>query len=237
MTFEEARAENWIYPEYHYEKFRTGEQRPDGNLGFNTPTGRIELYSTLFGQWGQKPVPHYAEPPYSPNQVPERFDKDEYLAKYPLIMTTGARHFAFFHSEHRQMPHLRALNPNPEFEIHPDTAEKYGVRHGDWCWIENHLGRVQLKANVSPVLDPSTISLDHAWWFPERAAEDTGNGCYDTYVSNANVIIEAGCGESGFGNNCKSHMCRVYACAPEEIIGDTDMDEIVSRFAPNEELV
>ena len=89
MTFEEARAENWIYPEYHYEKFRTGEQRPDGNLGFNTPTGRIELYSTLFGQWGQKPVPHYAEPPYSPNQVPERFDKDEYLAKYPLIMTHG----------------------------------------------------------------------------------------------------------------------------------------------------
>ena len=182
-------------------------------------------------------MPHYAEPPYSPNHVPERFDKDEYLAKYPLIMTTGARHFAFFHSEHRQMPHLRALNPNPEFEIHPDTAEKYGVRHGDWCWIENHLGRVQLKANVSPVLDPSTISLDHAWWFPERAAEDTGNGCYDTYVSNSNVIIEAGCGESGFGNNCKSHMCRVYACAPEEIIGDTDMDEIVSRFAPNEELV
>ena len=91
--------------------------------------------------------------------------------------------------------------------------------------------------NVSPVLDPSTISLDHAWWLPERDPEDNGNGCFDTYISNANVVIEAGCGESGFGNNCKSHMCRVYKCEPEEIIGDTDMQMISERFAMNEELV
>lgn len=88
------------------------------------------------------------------------------------------------------------------------------------------------------MLDPSTISLDHAWWFPERAAEDTGNGCYDTYVSNANVIIEAGCRrERGSATTASRTCARVYTCAPEEIIGDTDMDEIVSRFAPNEELV
>lgn len=243
MTFEEAREENWIYPEYHYQKYRTGEQRPDGKPGFNTPTGRIELYSTLFVQWGQRPVPHYAEPPFSPNQVPDRFNKDEYLEKYPLIMTTGARHFAFLHSENRQMPHLRALNPDPIFEIHPEMAEKCGVKDGDWCWIENHLGRVQLKAVVEPILDPSTVALDHAWWFPERDAEDevteegTHLGCYGTYASNANVIVEAGCGESGFGNNCKSQMCRVYKCAPEEIYGETDMREIVAKFSPDEEMV
>ena len=243
MTFEEARAENWIYPEYHYEKFRTGEQRPDGKLGFNTPTGRVELYSTLFGLWGQKPVPHYAEPPYSPNQVPARFDKDAYLAEYPLIMTTGARHYASFHSEHRQIPHLRALNPDPCFEIHPDTAAELGIKDGDWCWIENHLGRIQEKAILTMALDPSTVSLDHAWWFPEADPEDKFDeygkrlGCYETYASNANVIVEAGCGESGFGNNCKSHMCKVYRCTPEEARRDTDIKYIEERFAPNYDLV
>lgn len=243
MTFEEARAENWIYPEYHYEKFAKGEQRPDGQLGFNTPTGRIELYSTLFSQWGQKPVPHYAEPPFSPNQVPAKFNKEEYLEKYPLIMTTGARQWPSFHSEHRQIPHLRAIHPNPEFEISPGAAEKYGISHGDWCWIENHLGRVQLKANVSPVLNDETVALDHAWWFPERDPEDKFDedgkrlGSYDTYASNPNCIIVAGCGESGFGNNCKSQMCCVYKCEPDEIYGETDMREIVERFSPNEELV
>jgi anaerobic selenocysteine-containing dehydrogenase len=243
MTFEEAREENWIYPDYHYEKFRKGEQRPDGQLGFNTPTGRIELYSTLFGQWGQKPVPHYAEPPYSPYRIPGRFDQEEYLAKYPLIMTTGARQWASFHSEHRQVPHLRALHPNPEFEISPQTAADLDIKQGEWCWIENHLGRVQLKANIQPILDPRVVSLDHAWWFPERDAEDSFDkdgkriGSYGTYASNPNVIIEAGCGESGFGNNCKSHMCKVYPCAPDEVYGETDMDEFAKRFAANEELI
>ncbi len=241
MTFEETRDENWVYPDFHYEKFRKGEQRPDGQLGFNTPTGRIELYSTLFGQWGQKAVPWYSEPPYSPYKVPERFNKEEYLEKYPLIMTTGARQWASFHSEHRQIPHLRALHPNPEFELAPETAEKYGIKTGDWCWIENHLGRIQLKANVSPILDPSTIALDHAWWFPERNPEDELDkdgkhlGCYGTYASNANVIVEAGCGESGFGNNCKSHMCRIYKCQPDEVYCDTNMDEIVEKFSPVKE--
>ncbi|WP_165061151.1 molybdopterin-dependent oxidoreductase [Adlercreutzia sp. ZJ154] len=243
LTFEEAREENWIYPEYHYYKYANGEQRPDGQLGFNTPTGRVELYSTLFAQWGQKPVPHYAEPPFSPYNVPARFNKEEYLEKYPLIMTTGARQWASFHSEHRQFPHLRALHPNPEFEIAPETAEKYGISDGDWCWIENHLGRIQLKANVSPILDPSTVALDHAWWFPERQGEDRLDkdgkhlGSYDTYASNPNVIVQAGCGESGFGNNCKSQMCRVYKCELDEIYGETDMREIVEKFSPNEELM
>ena len=243
MTFEEAREENWMYPEYHYEKFRKGEQRPDGKLGFNTPTGRIELYSTLFNLWGQKPVPHFAEPPYSPNQVPARFDKDEYLEKYPLIMTTGARHTAFFHSEHRQIPHLRALHPDPCFYLNQNVADRFGVKDGDWCWIENHLGRIQEKAVITPTLNDRTISLDHAWWFPERSGEDSFDkdgkrlGCFDTYASNANVIVEAGCGESGFGNNCKSQMCTIYPCKPEEIYGETDMDEIVSKFSPNEELI
>lgn len=225
MSFEEARAENWIYPEYHYEKYRKGEQRPDGQLGFNTPTGRVELYSTLFGAWGQKPVPHFAEPPVSPYSTPE------YAEEYPLIMTTGARQWASFHSEHRQIPHLRALHPDPEFEIAPATAEGLGIKQGDWCWIENHLGRVQLRANVSPVLDPRVVSLDHAWWFPERDPEDTGTGCYGTYASNPNVITQAGCGESGFGNNCKSYLCKVYKCGAGEVIAEADMSEIAERFS------
>ncbi|MDR2108778.1 MAG: molybdopterin-dependent oxidoreductase, partial [Coriobacteriales bacterium] len=204
MSFTEAREENWIYPEFHYHKFRTGEQRPDGQLGFNTPTGRIELYSTLFGQWGQKPVPHFAEPPISPYSDPE------YAKDYPLILTTGARQWASFHSEHRQIPHLRALHPDPSIEIHPKTAEPLGVREGDWVIVENSLGKIRMKAVLTAALDERVVSCDHAWWFPEKDPEDKGGGCYGTYESNANVLIKAGCGESGFGNNCKCTMCRIY---------------------------
>lgn len=241
-TFEEAREQNWIYPDYHYRKFEKGEQRPDGQLGFNTPTGRIELYSTLLARWGQNPLPIYSEPPFSPYHLPELIEEEDpdYREQFPLIMTTGARQWASFHSEHRQIPHLRALHPEPEIEMHPETAEKLGIKTGDWCWVENHLGRVQLKARIEPILDPQVVALDHAWWFPERDAADAYDedgkhlGHYGTYASNPNVIIQAGCGKSGFGNNCKSQLCRVEKCAPEEVYADVDMEAFAERFAPKE---
>lgn len=209
-TFKECTAENWIYPEYHYQKYRIGEQRADGKVGFNTPTGRIELWSTLLNMWKQHPVPVYGEPPYGPIGSPELMEE------YPFILTTGARQWASFHSEHRQIPHLRAIHPWPEFIIHPDAAAENDIHTGDWCYLENHLGKIKMRAKVSPEVDPRVISCDHAWWFPERDAEDHGDGCYETYVSNANVLIEAGCGESGFGNNVKCMVCKVYRVPEEE---------------------
>lgn len=116
ITYDKSRKLNWIYPEFHYRKFEKGEQRPDGKVGFNTPTGRIELWSTLLASWGQKPLPYFEEPPMSPYSQPELYKE------YPLVLTTGARHYESFHSEHRQMSRLRSRLPQPLFEIHPDKA-------------------------------------------------------------------------------------------------------------------
>jgi len=204
LTYDEFRTENWVYPEYRYEKFRRGEQRPDGQPGFNTITGRIELYSLLLKEWGQNPLPTFAEPPRSPYSTPELFEE------YPFILSTGARQYASFHSEHRQIPRLRAMHPNPTFEIHPEAAEKLGIKAGDWCWIESPKGRAKLVADVTPILHPKVIQADHGWWFPEADPEDKGGGCYEAYTSNINEALYAGCGKSGFGNTVKSSICKVY---------------------------
>ena len=47
-------------------------------------------------------------------------------------MMTGRRVGVMFHSEHRQIPWLREINPDPTIEIHPDTAKKYGIEDGNW---------------------------------------------------------------------------------------------------------
>ena len=211
ITYDDSRKLNWIYPEFHYRKYAKGEQRPDGQLGFNTITGRIELYSLLLQQWGEKPVPYYAEPPMSPYSQPE-------LAKeYPLILTTGARHYESFHSEHRQMPRLRSRIPEPQFEIHPDKAAELGIEDGDWCWIESPIGRCREKARLTPIVDPRVVQADHGWWFPEADPEDQGEGCFATYAKNINVCLPSECGDTGFGNQSKCYLCKVYKCAPEEI--------------------
>ncbi|MGB9662798.1 MAG: molybdopterin-dependent oxidoreductase, partial [Moorellaceae bacterium] len=85
ITFDELKERVVVHPPYEYRKYETGKLRPDGEPGFMTPSGKIELYSVLFEAWGDDPLPYYEEPPYSPYSTPE-------LAReYPFILTTGAR--------------------------------------------------------------------------------------------------------------------------------------------------
>ena len=101
LTFEELENNHYIYPDFQYKKHEKGLLRQDGAPGFNTASGRIELYLSVFDTWnmGLDPLPYYTEPAESPVATPQ-------LAKeYPLVLTTGARSTVFFHSENRQPGH------------------------------------------------------------------------------------------------------------------------------------
>jgi len=52
-----------------YYKYEKGMLRSDGQPGFATPTGRVELWSTAFHQFGEDPLPFYAEPEFGPVAV------------------------------------------------------------------------------------------------------------------------------------------------------------------------
>ena len=75
MTYEELKEKVVYQREVNYRKYETGRLRPDGQPGFNTPTGRIELYSTMFRQFGEDPLPYYEEPQQSPVSTPELMDE------------------------------------------------------------------------------------------------------------------------------------------------------------------
>ena len=137
FTMEELENDHagMIYNDFRYYKYEKGLLRPDGQPGFMTPTGRYEFYISLFDSWGVDALPFYEEPPTSPVSTPELAEE------YPLVLTTGKRSFEFFHSEWRQANTTsRELHPVPYFDIHPDTAAKYGVAEGQWTWIENQMG-------------------------------------------------------------------------------------------------
>ena len=106
MTFDDFRKAGVIQPEEVYRKYEKGMLRPDGQIGFLTRTGRFELWSTAFPEFGEDPLPYYMEPPFSPyNEDLDPAIKEE----YPLILTTGARTYVSFHSEHRQIQSLRDM--------------------------------------------------------------------------------------------------------------------------------
>ena len=175
LSFREFQEMGYVSVPPQYEKYKEN--------GFDTPTGKVELYSTLFEKNGLDPLPAYQEPPESPVSTPE-------LAReYPLILISGGRHIAYFHSEGRQIPALRKLSPEPEIEIHPDTAGELGLDAGDWIWIEtprNKGERTSFRVKLTEGIDPRVVHVPHGWWFPERPGPE--HGCFD---SNINVVLSA----------------------------------------------
>jgi len=125
--------------------------------GFHTPSRKVEFYSDELEKLGYDPLPTYCENPESEISSPE-------LAKeYPLVLTTGARILEYWHSQYRNLPALRRRIPDPVFEVHPETAQRYGVADGEWALVETRRGSIEIKASVTEDIAPNVISIPHGW--------------------------------------------------------------------------
>ena len=214
-TFQEL-AENgmrrWA-PEGPFRPYRRHERgllRADGKPGFNTQTGKVELWSTSFAQWGLDPLPHYKEPAQSAISTPQLYEK------YPLTMIAGTRSGLFFHSEHRMIPWLREKMPDPLVELHPETASQYGIRDGEWVYIENDYGRVRRKAKLTPTVHPKTINTMHGWWMPEEAGAEPN--LFGVWKYQVNQLVPGPQDSvSGFGGGqYKTTLVRLARMAEED---------------------
>ncbi len=203
ITFEELQDLGWVQQEFEYRKYEKGLLRNDGEPGFNTPTGLVELASSLYEDWGEDPLPYFEENQYTPLSHPELADE------YPLILTTGGRETTSFHSEHRQIPSLRAIMPNPLVQINPELAEELGIEEGDWVCIENPLGKCVEKAQITPIVAPRVVHAQHGWWYPEQDGE--APNLFGLWKSSLNSLIpHRAIGRIGFGAPYKNVMCKIY---------------------------
>jgi len=193
-TWQDFKKMNYIRGEVRHQKYR--------ETGFSTPTGKLEIYSTLLEEWGYDPLPQFREPPESPYSRPDLY------RDYPYILITGRRLPGFFHTENRQVPWLRELHRDPTVEIHPETARKEGIEEGDWVTIESPRGKVRQRARLFAGMDPRVISAEHAWWFPEN--QDPRHGWEE---SNINLLTDDSfdhCDPAMGATPVRTLLCRVY---------------------------
>ncbi len=190
------------YPPLHQNKYVN-------NGGFWTPTGKVECNSTIMRQLGYEGMPSYIGTAENPEDTPEL------LEEYPLVLTTGGGFMPFHHSEHFNMPNIRYLYPDPYFYINPDCAENLGIEQGDWCWIETRRGRIKMRANVEPIVDPRVIMCPRGWWYPERdgsADLDNPFGCLESNVNTLTSVDDEDCDPKGGSWSNRGMLCKVYKC-------------------------
>jgi len=215
INFEKMKEMSYIQIPYEYKKY---EKRG----GFRTPTGKIELYSTVFEKLGYDPLPYYEEPPESPLSTPEL------LNEYPYVLTTGGRRVHYFCSEGKQIGSFRRSHGFPHVEIHPETAAKHGIKNGDLVYIETRRGRIVQQAWVHDGIDPRVINCEYGWWFPEK--KDPEHGCFD---SNCNVLTSM---DPPFDPcmgtyQLRGMLCRIYK-AEDQTIEDKYNDWVYKSDLP-----
>jgi anaerobic selenocysteine-containing dehydrogenase len=143
--------------------------------GFNTPTGRIEIFSTTFANAGYAPLPEF-----SPD------NKDN--AQYPLRLTFF-RDVHFCDEQHRNIPRLRRAVPEPCLEMHPRTAHEKGIADGESIYLETATGKVKLKAKFNDSLHPQVVATVYGWWQPCAELQLAGYDPFRANGANTNLLI------------------------------------------------
>ena len=125
-----------------YKKWEKGMLRADGKPGFETPTGKFEIKSTVLEKLGHNGLPEYKESDETPVSNPELFKK------FPLILGTGS-YKPDMKSCFRAIPSFIEKYPHPIVEINPKDAEKRGLTTGDVVVIKTARGEVIMRAHAT----------------------------------------------------------------------------------------
>lgn len=134
---------------YGVKQYGTYQQK-----GFPTPSGKIELYSSKLLELGHPPLP----------ACQWQEDNESIAAeKYPLLLITGVRHLEYTHSQFRDVPSLRKKVSEPMAEVHPTTAQRYGVADKQMIYIETAQGKIEIKAKVTEDIMPEVVSIPFGW--------------------------------------------------------------------------
>ena len=122
--------------------------------GFATPSGKVELSSSILRDLGFDPLPYWREaPPADP--------------RFPLELFMGVREDEFFQTGQRFIPELRQRRPEPQCYLHPADAAEWQVSEGEWIDVETVAGRVRLQATLRDDMPVGLIRVPHGWWKPE----------------------------------------------------------------------
>ena len=140
LSFEELRTRGYVEPEEESDD----ESDTEEEIVFNTPSGKIEVYSETLEQAGFSPWPEWNEPPYP---KPEEF----------YLLTGKVGQHTQFGTQNNVL--LHKYEDEPRAWIHPEPAEARGIYTDDLISITSSVGELKVRALVTEAIRPDCIYM------------------------------------------------------------------------------
>lgn len=154
VSFSRLEEEQIVYatPPVQYRKYL--------DKGFNTPSGKVEFYSTLFEANGYSPIPHYTEP------AMETLNPKILSEKGFSLLATSRRPAQFVHTKLKNIEVLSKSYPEPLVWVHPQDASNRGIGEGNEVEVTSPQGQVTLRAKLTENTKPGLVWIDFGWGNP-----------------------------------------------------------------------
>jgi len=130
--------------------------------GFKTPSGKVELYSSLLEAEGADPIPGGTGKEEAIKKAAGVAGEPS-LESYPFAFSTGARSIFFRHTENRRNPWLIAREPRPLVYVNDETAEGLGVSDGELVEVFTPAGSALMYAKLEPEVAPDFVQAVPGW--------------------------------------------------------------------------
>ncbi|MEM7803168.1 MAG: molybdopterin dinucleotide binding domain-containing protein, partial [Chloroflexota bacterium] len=166
------------------------------DLKFNTPSGKIELFSQQMADQGLDPIPTY-RPAFDPAGLSEG-DSNEggpFPSDMALSLVSGAGQH-FISSTFGNLDKHASLSGTPFVEINLLDAEKRGIVDGETVILKNGRGELPLRAVVTDGVREGVVVSPKGYW----ANKNNGR--------NINWLISDALAD--LGNQATFHSCRVW---------------------------
>jgi anaerobic selenocysteine-containing dehydrogenase len=140
---------------------------PQGGQEFRTPSGKLEFYSAQMAAQGLPPMPDWR-----PDAEEER-----QRARWPLRLLTAPGYFQS-HTAFSGVEFLRRREGPPFCLLHPEEAQKRGLRDGERVRLFNGNGAVGLVLKISDEVQPGVVLVPG-----QRPDPDAASGTVNMLVS------------------------------------------------------
>ena len=117
---------------------------------FNTPSGKIELYSTVLRDAGYDPLPHW---------MPRREEPSE---EYPYHFLIG-RPATHKMTQTQNNPLLMEVYPENYATMNTALGKELGIRDGDEVYVESRVGKIKIKARLIEGIRPDCVQVIHGF--------------------------------------------------------------------------